>query len=91
MQQSHVGLKMMLMCRSHIGLNKCKAIANISFAEEAILSIAKIAKRLKKVRDIFYSMSSFHGPQIDASERAGISSDPWCHKLHQQSRTQVLI
>lgn len=33
-QWSQVGLKMMLMCSSHIGLEKCKAVANISFAKK---------------------------------------------------------
>lgn len=90
-QQSGAGLKMMLMCRSHIGLNKCKAVANLPFAKEVVLSIPKLLKRLKKVQGIFYSVSSFHRCQIDASEQAVISSDPWCYKLHQQTRTQVLI
>lgn len=45
-------------------------------------------KAPQKVKGVEYFLhhSSFHN-QIDVSERAVISSDTWCHKLHQQSKT----
>lgn len=46
----------------------------------------KATQKAKKGVEYFLHHSSFYN-QIDVSERAVISSDTWCHKLHQQSRT----
>lgn len=41
-------LKAMAMCRSHTGLNACKAVVNFPFEEE-VLSMPKLFKRFKRV------------------------------------------
>lgn len=88
-QWSHVDLKVMLMCRSRGGLNQ--PLAYNPMSKEVFFSVPKLLGRLKKMQGVFYDSSSFHRCKMDSSERVEISSDPWCQKLYQQSRTQVII